>query len=288
MLDRSGRSQDGLSEERMQRRERQKLIVRTKAGDVYYGMCFALNKNAAGFHLDLQDKNGRPKNRTRHIPFDTLKAVYYVRSFDGRFNPEERHEMVVSRQESVAVIFEDEDVLRGRPMHASWHEEPRFFVIPEEQDSNNVMVLVERSAVKSIQDLDQYKKQRHAEFSAYVKKHRRPGMHSDECAGDFYFSKHDYKNALRHYRVAREAEGLTDSLKQKLCAAQYNLSLRYIKQKDYAKSLQLMELVLRIDPSHEKAMHKSEQLRAHIARKRSGEGSESDPDFDSHGHGPLR
>ncbi len=295
MLDRLGTAEGDASQEySRQKRERQKLIVRTKKGDVYYGMCFALNKNAQSFHLDLQDKSGRPLNSTKHIMFSAIKAVFYVKSFDGRFNPEERQEMVMSRHAPVAITFEDEEVLIGRPVHATWRDEPRFFVVPEGQDTNNLMMLVERSAVKTIQDFETYKKKRNQEFTEFLKKHRKPGMSKEECIGDFYFSKHDYKNALRHYRNARESEELTASLKKKLCAAKYNLAMRHIKQKDYKKALRLMEMALEIDPNHEKTLHKIKQLRAHIAKKRSELGSstrsgtsfssssESSPDFEEH------
>ena len=252
-----------------QKRERNKLIVRTKKGEIFYGMCFALNKNTSGFHLDLQNKNGLPLNQTKHVMFNDIKAVFYVKSFDGRYNPNDYQQELVPKNQPVAVEFEDGETVLGRPVHASWREDPRFFVMPEETDSNNIMILVERSAVAAIHDLIEYKKQRQNEFSDYVKQHRKPGMSKEECIGDFYFSSKDYKNALRHYRVAREQEGLTDALKKKICAAKYNLSMRYIKQKDYARALQLMELLLKVDPAHEQALHKYKQLKAHIAKKTS-------------------
>ena len=267
----------GASEEpTRQRRERNKLIVRNKKGEIYYGMCFALNKNATGFHLDLQSKNGLPLNRTLHIMFNDIKAVFYVKSFDGRFNPEEYPQDTIPRNPPVAIEFEDGETVLGRPVHASWREEPRFFIMPEEQDSNNIMILVERSAVASIHDLDEYKKQRQEEFSSYVKQHRKPGMSKEECVGDYYFSKRDYKNALRHYRNVREQEGSSESLKKKLCATKYNLGMRHIKQKDYAKALHFMELALKVDPTHEQASRKAKQLKAHIAKHK------SDPVFEEH------
>jgi len=267
----------GATEEQSRKkRERQKLIVRTKKGHVHYGMCFALNRNAPGFHLDLQDKNGRPLNRTLHVSFDDIKAVFYVKSFDGRFNPEDFQPISVSRNQPIAIEFEDNEVLLGRPVHATWRDEPRFYVVPEEQDTNNIMVLVERNAIKAIHDLNEYKKQRQEEFSAYVKAHRKPGMSKEECIGDFYFSQKDYKNALRHYRSARGQEELTETLKKKLCAAKYNLGMRHIKQRDYAKALQLMELALKVDPTHPKALQKAKQLRTHIAKHK------SDPILEEH------
>lgn len=252
-----------------QKRERQKLIVRTKKGERFYGMCFALNKNSPGFHLDLQNKNGMPLNQTKHVLFNDIKAVFYVKSFDGRFNPEEHQAETIPKNSPVAIEFDDGETVLGRPVHATWRDDPRFFVIPEDRDDNNIMILVERSAVVAIHDVEEYKKQRQGEFSDYVRKHRKPGMSKEECVGDFYFSERDYSNALRHYRNAKEKEGLTDSLKKKLCASMYNLGMRYIKQKDYTRALKVMGRVLEIDPGHEQCRRKAKQLKAHIEKHQS-------------------
>jgi len=237
-----------------QKRERQKLVVRTKKGELFYGMCFALNKAALGFHLDLQNKNGLPLNRTQHILFSDIKAVFYVKSFDGRFNPEEFQQETMPRNKPVAVEFNDGETMLGRPVHATWQDDPRFFIVPEEKDGNNIMILVERSTVTAIHDLEEYKKQRQNEFSDYVRKHRKPGMSKEESVGDFYFSERDYSNALRHYRSAKDQEGITESLKKKLCASMYNLGMRYIKQKEYPRALKMMEHALEIDAGHEQCM----------------------------------
>jgi len=259
-----------------EKRKRNKLIVRSKKGEIYYGMCFALNKNAPGFHLDLQSKSGVPLNRTQHILFNDIKAVFYVKSFDGRFAPGDTESQLSPRGKPVAIEFDDGETVLGRPVHATWQDDPRFFLIPEEKDGNNIMILVERSAVRAINDADDYKKQRQSIFSDYVRKHKKPGMSKEECIGDFYFSERDYKNALRHYRTAQEQEGVTDSLKKKLCVSLYNLGMRYIKQKDYARALKVMDRALEVDPAHEQCKRKAKQLKAHIAKHH------SDPTSDDH------
>ena len=259
-----------------QKRERQKLIVRTKKGERYYGMCFALNKNSPGFHLDLQNKNGLPLNRTQHVLFNDIKAVFYVKSFDGRFNPEEFQPESIPRNKIVAIEFDDGETVLGRPVHATWQEDPRFFVVPEERDSNNIMILVERSAINAIHDVEDYKKQRHQEFSDYVRKNRKPGTSKEECIGDYYFSNRNYKDALRYYRTAKDQDGLTDSLRKKLCASMYNLGMRYIKQKDYPRALKVMDHALDIDPNHDQCLRKAKQLKAHIAKH------QSDPVIEEH------
>ena len=270
MLDKSDVKSWGTSEEpRRQRRERNKLIVRNKKGEVYYGMCFSLNKNSPGFYLDLQDKSGLPLNRTQHILFKDIKAVFYVKSFDGRFNPRDYPVEAISANEPIAIEFNDKEMILGRPVQASWQEEDRFLLMPEERDGNNIMILVERSAVAAIHDQKTYQKGRQEKFTSYVKEHRKPGMSKEECIGDYYFSKRDYKNALRHYRSVREQKGVTETLKKKLCASKYNLGMRHIKQKNYSRALQLMELALKVDPAHKQALRKAGQIREHIAKRNS-------------------
>ncbi len=267
MLDKPEVRQWGVSDEQSrQKRERNKLIVRTKKGEIYYGMCFALNKNSQGFHLDLQNKNGMPLNKTQHVLFNDIKAVFYVKSFDGRFNPEEYQPESIPVNPPIAIEFGDGETLLGRPVHATWRDDPRFFIIPEERDGNNIMILVERSAVTAIHDVEEYKKKRQSEFSEYVRQNRKPGMSKEECIGDFYFHERDYKNAMRHYITARDESGITESLKKKMCATFYNLGMRYIKQKEYVKALQMMENALKLESGHEQALRKAKQLKAHMEK----------------------
>lgn len=248
------------------KRDRQKLVVRNKKGDVAQGMCFAFNKNAPGFHLDLQDKKGTPLNRTVHIPFDSIKAVFFVKSFDGRFNPDDFSDIEMPSHTPIAVEFEDGEVIVGRPLHNHWKDEPRFYLVPEKNDTNNLTILIERSAVKTIHDAADYNRKQRHEFHEFIRTHLQEGMSREECMGDYYFSKQDYREAIRQYRIAIEAAGLTDKLKKKACAAQYNLGIHYIKKKDYLKALRMMETVLSLDSGHEQARHKAQQLRTHIAK----------------------
>ncbi len=92
------------------------------------------------------------------------------------------------------------------------------------------------------------------------------GMSKDECLGDFYFSKHDYRTAARHYRTAREQHEEDAHLRKKLCAARYNLAMRHIKQKDYVQALRIMERILELDPKHTHAFEKARKLRAHLSK----------------------
>ena len=90
---------------------------------------------------------------------------------------------------------------------------------------------------------------------------------SDLLLGDFHFSKHSYVQALRHYREVREKED-TPHIRKKLCTAKYNVAVCHIHQRDYQRALRYMELVLELDPTHEQAKRKVEQLREHLTKHR--------------------
>lgn len=248
------------------KRERQKLVVRMKKGEAVYGTCFALNRKAPGFHLDMQGKLGESLDRTSHITFDDVKAVFLVKSFDGRFNPDDYRDQEMPQTRALAVKFMDGEVLIGRPANPHWETEPRFYIVPEDRESNNLMVLVERSAVKSVHDAKAHFRKQQEEYEAYKSEHARPGMSEEECKGDYCFSRHEYKDALRYYREVRDRETENERINHKLCATKYNLGVRHIKQRDYVRALRYMEMVLKINPAHPQALEKAEQLRRHITK----------------------
>lgn len=272
MLDKSfagsgAQESSGLITPFQSRRERQKLVVRTKKGEVYCGMSFDMNRKVPEFHLDLQNVKGESLNRTIHIAFDDVKAVFYVKSFDGHFIPEDFQPWPLPEVQAIAVEFQDGEVLIGRPAHKTWNDEARFYIIPEKQDGNNMMVLIERSAVAAVHDAKSYVRRQHQEFEKYKAEHMKVGVPEDECKGDFYFSRHDYNNALRHYRIVHEKDPADTRVVRKMCAAKYNLGVRHIRNRDYEQALHFMHLVLKLDPAHPQAREKAAQLQAHIARR---------------------
>ncbi len=250
------------------RRNRQKLVVRTKKGEVFYGISYDLNRKMPGFHLEVQNVLGETLNRTLQIPFETIKAIFYVKSFDGHFLPGDYETQEETGERPIAVKFFDGEVILGRPVHRQWAEEPRFYLWPEERQGNNLMILIERSAVKSVHDANNYLKKQQEEYEAFKSTRLKPGMSEEECRADFAFTKRDYSEALRGYRVVYDKETSNPRLKNKLCATRYNLGIRYIRNHDYPQAVHCMELVLKLDPSHGPAREKLAQLNAHLARQK--------------------
>jgi tetratricopeptide (TPR) repeat protein len=247
-------------------RRRQKLVVRSRDGKVAFGFTLSLNKSAEGFHMELVDKHNQSLGKSVYVQFKDIKAVFYVKSFDGRFDPDKYDHSKPDNGVPLVLIFEDGEIAKGYSLGPGYAREPRFFFTPEESDSNNLGMLVERAAVAQILSPEEYKKLQHDEVETYVSQHAKPGTSREELLGDFQFGKHEYLQALRHYREVREKED-SAHIRKKLCTAKYNVAVCHIRQRDYQRALRYMELVLELDPTHEQALRKVDQLREHLAKR---------------------
>ena len=250
------------------RPERQRLVVRMLEGETLCGICFALNVKGDSFHLDLVDKKGQPLGKTRRVAFKELKAVYYVKSFDGNFDHSVVHREPHSQGAPVVVEFNDGEVLRGFTYTSYHKDQPRFCVIPEDERSNNISVLVERSAVKGIYDPAEYRERKHHALERYVEEHAAGGLGREECIGDYYFQQHEYQRALKHYRAQLRESGDSPRLRKKVLTTQYNIGVMHIKAHHYERALEYMEAVLEADPDNAKANQKAAKLRNALSRRR--------------------
>jgi tetratricopeptide (TPR) repeat protein len=263
VLERKKRHKESLS-----RPERQRLVVRKMDGSVLTGVCFALNPGADGFHLDLVDRTGQPTDKSSYIPFNDLKGVFYVKSFDGKFNKEQRfpHNQTVGKP--MVVVFKDGEVMTGYTVHSYTESSLRFYLIPDDPDSNNISVLVERKAVTGVYSPDEFKRIKQREIEDFIRSHPIEGATKEELHGDYHFHRHEYVRALKYYRMAQREDPDSIRVRKKIIMAQYNIGVRYIKHHEYDRALACMEMVLEMDPDNERAQHKIEQLREHLAKHR--------------------
>ena len=111
---------------------RQRLVVRYKDGRVQHGVCFALNPKDSGFHLDLVDDNFAPMGESEAVRFSDVKAVFFVKSFDGKFDKNLRYRDWTPEGNDLVVEFDDSEVIRGRTLHRYSADDPRFFLIPDD------------------------------------------------------------------------------------------------------------------------------------------------------------
>ena len=245
---------------------RQLLAVRYADGRCLLGVSFALNLRDTGFHLDVVDKSGVPLGKTESVRFQELKAVYFLKSLDGRFDRNVQYKDWVSEGGEVVSKFRDGDIVRGALRHRDDPDEARFHVVPADPASNNITILLERSAVEAMYTPEEYKTRVDEERQALRHSEVVAPVSQEEGMGDFYFETRDYGAALEQYRLASAKAPQLARLHKKLALAQYNVGVQFIKRHEYEKALACMESVVKIDPRNERAAKKVSQLN-HIIKK---------------------
>lgn len=248
-------------QELRKRHPRQRLVVRYRNGRVAYGICFAMNTKAASFYLDVVDKYGQPTGEREQVNFSDLKAVFSVRSFDGKHGRSDAHPEFEPQGEELFVVFKDKEVIRGRSLAPHNPNEPRFYLVPKDSRSNNLNVLVERDFVDGVYTPEDYRQKREAERSARHKEAGTADISQEESMGDFYYDSRNYAAALSEYKKAAARFPESRRIRKKLVYAEFNNGVQYIKRREYREALTAMERVLELDPPNEHAKKKAHQLR---------------------------
>lgn len=245
---------------------RQRLVVHLKDGHVHYGVCYALNIEADGFHLDLVDRHGHPRGKSRHFAFQDIKAVFHVKRYHDE--PVEAEESGQAPPQGAALVVEflDSEIIEGHCLRTYRATAPRFYLVPDDPESNNITVLVERSAVRTVHTPEGFKLKWQEEVDTYLRQHRASGFSKSELMGDFFFSRHDYGRAMRQYRYAFDAEPGNGRIVRKMVAAEYNIGIRYLKRHEYDRALHCMREVVRADPNNARAREKADKIAAFLAR----------------------
>ena len=255
-------------EELLAKPERQRLVVHTKEAQTSYGVCFAMNHKAEGFHLDLMDESGEPLGKTQYYPFEEIKAVFYVKTFDGKPDPNLHYREWHPQGNEVVVEFLDGEMLHGHTFHPYRGTDPRFYVVPSDHTSNNISVLVEKSAIRSVLSPEDYKEKRQQELEAFLKEHSLTGRSREELVGDFHFEHREYGRAQRHYQAALETnEEARARLRKKLSSTHFNIGVRHIKEHDYMRAYACMKSALDYDPDNERVKEKYDKLRHYLKKK---------------------
>ena len=130
---------------------RNKVVVRARNGQLVKGYAFDFNAGKERFHVvDTDDRS-----KVTEVLASDLKAVFYVRSFDGdstRTKSCELAKQVANKipEMKVKVTFSDGEVLFGTTNGYS-KGRPGFFVTPSEPSSNNNRAFVFVSSTTSIE-----------------------------------------------------------------------------------------------------------------------------------------
>ncbi len=247
---------------------RQRLVVRYKEDRCERGVCFALNIRDVGFHLDVVDSAGFPSGETKRVHFDEIKAVFYVKSFTGKFNQSAIYDEWTPEGAEYVVKFKDSEVIHGFTLKRYRPEDKRFYLVPADRTTNNISILVEASAIERVYLPEEYKVARAQEQASRKKEDTVVNLSREETMGDFYFETRNYAAALKEYENAAQQHPTSRRLRKKVLVAKYDVGVQHIKRRNYKDALSCMEDVLKMDPHNAHAKKKAKQLQRIIERSK--------------------
>lgn len=125
------------------------VVARFMDGRVLKGTIQDFSPNKTIFHLTLW---GDPNAKALAVPIATLKALFFVRSYEGNAKHVESRDLDLARGQGrkIIVTFLDGEVISGFTTGYS-NDKPGFFVIPADPKSNNVRVYVIAASVKKVE-----------------------------------------------------------------------------------------------------------------------------------------
>lgn len=132
------------------------VVARYRDGKIIRGMTHDFGTQKKVFHVSTVEKHGRTINGKVHkIPLSELKAVFFVKSLEGRQGPPPAKGLLEERSRTPGLVkmritFFDGEILEGTT-HGYTPEREGFFVAPLDRDSNNLRIFVVSSAVKNVE-----------------------------------------------------------------------------------------------------------------------------------------
>lgn len=125
---------------------KQNVVARFQDGSLLKGVTSDFFPNKDEFHLVLNESEER-----RSIRVEDLKAVFFVHTFDGKPEYNERHDVERGGMgRKIRVDFSDGETLTG---YTSGYAPNRkaFFVFPVDPDSNNDRIYVVTAATRAVE-----------------------------------------------------------------------------------------------------------------------------------------
>jgi hypothetical protein len=124
------------------------IVARYIDGKTLKGTTQDFLPNNATFHLY---EGGDEGSAALTISIDELKAVFFVKSFEGQKDRVDEYDFEKTKGygRKCAVMFPDGEIIAGYTSGYS-KDRPGFFMIPAEADSNNARIFIVNRAVKSL------------------------------------------------------------------------------------------------------------------------------------------
>ena len=132
------------------------VVARYRNGKMIRGVTHDFGTQKKVFHVNTVEKHGRTvKGKVFEISLSELKAVFFVKSLEGKQGPPSLKGLMEETSEApglmkVRITFFDGEILVGTT-HGYTPERDGFFVVPLEKDSNNLRIFVVSSAVKKVE-----------------------------------------------------------------------------------------------------------------------------------------
>ncbi|MEW6001569.1 MAG: hypothetical protein AB1638_02825 [Nitrospirota bacterium] len=132
--------------------EQIKIVVRYADGRVIKGYTRDFFPNKSLFHLHPADK---PSGEGIEVLLKDLKAIFFVRDFEGKPSYNERKDFTEGKQSpgrKIEITFADGEMLVGTIMGYD-PQRPGFFLFPPDPQSNNLRIFVVSKAVSKFRYL---------------------------------------------------------------------------------------------------------------------------------------
>jgi hypothetical protein len=129
------------------------LVVKYLDGRILKGTPASWDIDSDGFNILPRDALPG-SNEEIYISFADLKAVYFVRDFDGQIGRKLVSPATQIHGLHMLITFHDNEKIEGYTSESYSPESPRFYFFPADQSGNTISLLVEREHLKDIQVLD--------------------------------------------------------------------------------------------------------------------------------------
>jgi hypothetical protein len=239
-----------------------KLEIHYRNNKVAKGTTYKLDPQSLGFYL-VPVEPANPQDRV-FVYFSELKAIYFVRDFEGKFGSMATVQDNPAEGQEIKVAFQDGEVIEGRTLHHFDPSAHRFFIAPNEGKGNIISVLVEKSALKGVEmgGLKEgcFLEEEETLGIAGTEKKGRAPLSQNESMGDLYFSMKNYDSALAEYEKVRAEYPNDKRLALKMSVCNFNRGVNFIKSRKYIEAKVEFDKISEDDPIYDKAKKKIRKI----------------------------
>ena len=127
------------------------VVARYQDGRIVKGTTYDFGPQKKGFHVVPLEEEGK---KVSEVLFSDLKAVFFVKSLEGKQDHPLTKDVSEEKAEpgtlmKVKITFPDGETLVGTTQGYTLEREG-FFIVPLEEDSNNLRIFVISKAVKDV------------------------------------------------------------------------------------------------------------------------------------------